>query len=101
MKNIFAIYFAIGVALGVPMSLSYMYTQMLLIWDLGFFGIFSFSGLIVILYSSYLIIVAPIVRAIIWLPSLIIWFYTDGGQTYSFFKWLAPGFYYLGPITTQ
>ena len=92
MKNIFAIYFAIGSFFAVPMSLSYIYAEWFMIINFGW-KIFSLSGLTALLYAGYLIIVTPVIRGILWLPSLIMWFYIDAGQYYSFFKWLAPGFY--------
>ena len=92
MKNIIGIYLAIGSLFAVPMSLSYIYAEFFIIFNMGW-HIFSLSGLIALLFAGYLIVVTPVIRGIIWLPSLVIWFYTDAGQHYSFFRWLAPGFY--------
>ena len=92
MKNIIGIYLTIGSLFAVPMSLSYIYAEFFIIFNMGWY-IFSLSGLIALLYAGFLIIITPVIRGIIWLPSLVMWFYTDGGQYYSFFKWLAPGFY--------
>ena len=92
MKKIFAIYISIGSIFAIPMSLSYIYAEWFIIINLGW-QIFSISGLLALLIAGWYIFITPIIRSFIWLPSLIMWFYTDGGQNYSFFKWLAPGFY--------
>ena len=54
-------------------------------------SVFSFSGLSFIMMSGYLIAITPIIRVVLWLPSLLMWFAEPGG--YNFLKWLAPGFY--------
>jgi len=92
MKNILGIYIGIGSLFGIPMSISYIYAEWFIIINLGW-QIFSISGLLALLIAGWYIFITPIIRSFIWLPSLIMWFYTDGGQNYSFFKWLAPGFY--------
>ena len=92
MKKIFAIYISIGSIFAIPMSLSYIYAECFILINMGW-TIFSMNGLMALLLAGWLIFITPIIRSIIWLPSLVIWLYSDGGQTYSFFKWLAPGFY--------
>ena len=76
----------------IPMSLSYIYAEWFILINMGW-QIFSINGLMALLLAGWLIFITPIIRSIIWLPSLLMWLYSDGGQTYSFFKWLAPGFY--------
>ena len=76
----------------IPMSLSYIYAEWFILINMGW-QIFSIHGLMMLLMAGWLIFITPIIRSIIWLPSLLMWLYSDGGQTYSFFKWLAPGFY--------
>ena len=83
-------YFIIGSLLSIPMALSYVYAQWFVLIGMGW-SVFSFSGLSFLMMSGYLIAITPIVRAILWLPSLVMWFADPGG--YSFLKWLAPGFY--------
>ena len=92
MKKIFAIYISIGSMFAIPMSLSYIYAEWFILINMGW-QIFSINGLMMLLMAGWLIFITPIIRSIIWLPSLLMWLYSDGGQTYSFFKWLAPGFY--------
>ncbi len=92
MKKIFAIYISIGSIFAIPMSLSYIYAEFFILINMGW-QIFSINGLMALLLAGWLIFITPIIRSIIWLPSLLMWLYSDGGQTYSFFKWLAPGFY--------
>ena len=92
MKKIFAIYISIGSIFAIPMSLSYIYAEWFILINMGW-QIFSINGLMMLLMAGWLIFITPIIRSIIWLPSLLMWLYSDGGQTYSFFKWLAPGFY--------
>ena len=92
MKKIFAIYISIGSMFAIPMSLSYIYAEWFILINMGW-QIFSINGLMALLLAGWLIFITPIIRSIIWLPSLLMWLYSDGGQTYSFFKWLAPGFY--------
>ena len=76
----------------IPMSLSYIYAEWFILINMGW-QIFSINGLMMLLMAGWLIFITPIIRSFIWLPSLLMWLYTDGGQNYSFFKWLAPGFY--------
>ena len=92
MKKIFAIYISIGSMFAIPMSLSYIYAEWFILINMGW-QIFSIHGLMMLLMAGWLIFITPIIRSIIWLPSLLMWLYSDGGQSYSFFKWLAPGFY--------
>jgi len=92
MKKIFAIYISIGSMFAIPMSLSYIYAEWFILINMGW-QIFSINGLMMLLMAGWLIFITPIIRSIIWLPSLLMWLYSDGGQSYSFFKWLAPGFY--------
>ena len=92
MNKIFTIYLSIGGLLAVPMSLSYIYAEWFILINMGW-QIFSVSGLMMLLTAGWLIFITPIIRSFIWLPSLVMWFYNDGGQYYSFFQWLAPGFY--------
>ena len=92
MKKIFAIYISIGSMFAIPMSLSYIYAEWFILINMGW-QIFSINGLMMLLMAGWLIFITPIIRSIIWLPSLLMWLYSDGGQTYRFFKWLAPGFY--------
>ena len=92
MKKIFAIYISIGSMFAIPMSLSYIYAEWFILINMGW-QIFSINGLMALLLAGWLIFITPIIRSIIWLPSLLMWLYSDGGQSYSFFKWLAPGFY--------
>ena len=83
-------YFAIGSILSFPMALSYVYAQWFVLINMGW-SVFSFSGLGFIMMSGYLIVFSPMIRAVLWLPSLIMWFNDPGA--YSFMMWLAPGFY--------
>jgi hypothetical protein len=83
-------YFAIGSILSFPMALSYVYAQWFVLINMGW-SVFSFSGLGFIMMSGYLIAFSPMIRAVLWLPSLIMWFNDPGA--YSFMMWLAPGFY--------
>ena len=84
------VYFSIGSFLALPMSLSYVYAQWFVLIQMGW-SVFSLSGLGFIMMTGYLIAITPIVRAILWLPSLIMWYIDPSG--YSFMKWLAPGFF--------
>ena len=90
MKNIIGIYLTIGSLFAVPMSLSYIYAEFFIIFNMGW-HIFSLSGLIALLFAGFLIVVTPVIRGIIWLPSLVMWF--NSPESYSFWMWLAPGFY--------
>ena len=94
MKNFFRsiaiIYFAIGSLLSFPMAISYIYAQWFVVIDMGW-SIFSFAGLGLIMFTGYLIVITPMIRAIFWLPSLVMWLIEPGG--YSFLRWIAPGFY--------
>ena len=92
MKNLLGIYIGIGSLFGIPMSISYIYAEWFIIINLGW-QIFSLTGLMMLLTAGWLIFITPIIRSFLWLPSLVMWFYADGGQTYSFVRWLAPGFY--------
>ncbi len=83
-------YFGIGSLLALPMSLSYVYTQWFVLIEMGL-SVFSLSGLGFIMMTGYLITIAPVIRAIFWLPSLIMWNVDPSG--YSFLMWLAPGFF--------
>ena len=83
-------YFAIGSILSFPMALSYVYAQWFVLINMGW-SVFSLSGLGFIMMSGYLIVFSPMIRAVLWLPSLIMWFNDPGA--YSFMMWLAPGFY--------
>jgi len=83
-------YFGIGSLLSIPMALSYVYAQWFVLIEIGW-SIFSFAGLSFIMMSGYLIVLTPMIRSLLWLPSLIMWFNDPSG--YSFMKWLAPGFY--------
>ena len=69
----------------IPMSLSYIYAEWFILINMGW-QIFSINGLMALLLAGWLIFITPIIRSIIWLPSLLMWLYSDGGQTYSFFK---------------
>tara|TARA_Y100000294_G_scaffold25416_1_gene21617 strand:+ start:851 stop:1156 length:306 start_codon:yes stop_codon:yes gene_type:complete len=94
MKNIFKsiaiAYFAIGSLLSIPMAISYVYAQWFVVIKMGW-SVFSLSGLGFIVMSGYLIVFTPMIRAILWLPSLIMWLIDPNG--YGFMMWLAPGFY--------
>ena len=92
MNKIFTIYISIGGLLAVPMSLSYIYAEWFIIINMGW-QIFNISGLMILLTAGWLIFITPIIRSFLWLPSLVMWFYTDGGLTYSFLGWLPLDFY--------
>ncbi len=83
-------YFGIGSLLSIPMALSYVYAQWFILIKIGW-SVFSLSGLGFIMLSGYLIALTPLIRAVLWLPSLIMWNIDPNG--YSFIMWLAPGFY--------
>ena len=83
-------YFGIGSLLSIPMALSYVYAQWFILIKMGW-SVFSLSGLGFIMLSGYLIALTPLIRAVLWLPSLIMWYVDPNG--YSFMMWLAPGFY--------
>ena len=65
--------------LAVPMSLSYIYAEWFILINMGW-QIFSVSGLMMLLTAGWLIFITPIIRSFLWLPSLVMWFYNDGGQ---------------------
>ena len=67
-------YFAIGSILSFPMALSYVYAQWFVLINMGW-SVFSISGLGFIMMSGYLIVFSPMIRAVLWLPSLIMWFW--------------------------
>ena len=90
LRNSFIVYLSIGGLLSIPMSISYMYAQWFVVISMGW-GIFSISGLLAIMITGYLIVISPVIRAFIWLPSLIIWF--NDPNSYNFWQWLAPGFF--------
>ena len=83
-------YLCIGGFMGTIMGISYAYAQAFVLFSMGW-GMFSLSGLSVLMFTGYLIVVTPIIRAFLWLPSLIMWFNEPG--LYSFWRWLAPGFF--------
>ena len=83
-------YIAIGGLLAVPLAVSYAYAQWFVVIKMGW-SIFSFAGLSLIMLTGYLIAIAPTIRAFLWLPSLLMW-HNDPGM-YSFWMWLAPGFF--------
>ena len=72
------------------LGISYIYAQWFVVIDMGW-SIFSFAGLGLIMFTGYMIVITPMIRAIFWLPSLVMWLIEPGG--YSFLRWLAPGFY--------
>jgi hypothetical protein len=83
------LYFAIGGLLGAIVLASYVLGPAL---QLGVFWWFSswaaFSGFTQILLAG---LVSQIVRTLLWLPSLVIWYFSE--SSVSFGQWLAPGFY--------
>ena len=88
--NLLIIYLGIGSLFAMPMSISYIYAEWFIMFDLGW-GIFSLSGIKAIFVMGFLIFITPLIRGIFWLPSLIMWFNNPG--SYSFWMWLAPRFY--------
>lgn len=83
-------YLAIGGLFGSILALSYAYAQFFVVIKMGW-SVFSLAGLSFIMQSGYLIVISPIIKSLLWLPSLIMWF-NDPGM-YSFWMWLAPGFF--------
>lgn len=83
------IYFAIGGLLGAIVLASYIFGST---WQLGLFWWLSswgaFSGFLQILLAG---LISQIVRTLLWLPSLVIWYFSE--TSVSFGQWLAPGFY--------
>ena len=94
MKKIFIkigiAYIAIGGLFGSILAISYAYAQFFVVIKMGW-SVFSLAGLSFIMQSGYLIVISPIIKLFLWLPSLIMWF-NDPGM-YSFLMWLAPGFF--------
>ena len=83
-------YLGIGLLMGSITALSYLYAQYFVLFSIGW-SIFSLSGLSFLMFSGYQILITPIIKTFLWLPSLIMWFYEPG--IYSFWMWLAPGFF--------
>lgn len=94
MKKIFIkigiVYIAIGGLFGSILAISYAYAQFFVVIKMGW-SVFSLAGLSFIMLSGYLIVISPIIKLFLWLPSLIMWFNNPG--MYSFLMWLAPGFF--------
>ena len=89
-SNLLLAYFVIGFWFTIPMSISYIYAEWFVLIDLGW-SIFSLSGIKTMFLIGFLIFINPLIRGIFWLPSLIMWF--NSPESYSFWMWLAPGFY--------
>ena len=83
-------YLGIGGFLGSAKGLSYAYAQFFGLIEMGW-SMFSLTGLGFLMYTGYLIVITPIITTFLWLPSLIMWFNEPG--MYSFWLWLAPGFF--------
>ena len=83
-------YLGIGGFLGATKALSYAYAQLFVVIKMGW-SIFGLGGLSFIMQTGYLIVITPIIQTFLWLPSLIMWYYDPG--MYSFWMWLAPGFF--------
>jgi|TARA_R110000803_G_C11699749_1_gene285272 hypothetical protein len=90
LMNIGIGYLCIGGFMGTITGISYAYAQAFVLFSMGW-GMFSLSGLSFLMLSGYLIVVMPIIKTFLWLPSLIMWFNEPG--LYSFWMWLAPGFF--------
>ena len=90
LSNILIIYLSIGSLFTIPMSISYIYAEWFILFELGW-GIFSLSGISAIFMMGFLVFINPLIRGILWLPSLIMWFNNPG--SYTFWMWLAPGFF--------
>ena len=83
-------YLGIGGFLGATKAVSYAYAQFFGLFEMGW-SMFSLAGLSFLIHTGYLIVITPIIQTFLWLPSLIMW-YIDPGM-YTFWMWLAPGFF--------
>ena len=90
LTNFFIFYIGVGSLVALPMSFSYIYAEWFVMINLGW-SIFSFNGLVALFTMGFLIAIMPMIRALLWLPSFIMWFMEPKGQ--SFLMWLAPGFF--------
>ena len=86
MKKLIWIYAGIGAIFAFIMEVSYLWGAAWILWEAG-----PISGFIPAAVSLALGIFAGVLRVIDWLPSFIIWAMTE--NTYSFGRWIAPGFY--------
>jgi hypothetical protein len=83
------IYFGIGAMLVIPMEISYLYASWYVLWNLGW-AVFSLAGISALIVLGWSLAIAPTLRALLWLPSLALWF-LSGRE--GFWMWLAPGFF--------
>jgi hypothetical protein len=82
-------YIGVGALFSFAIGISYIFSTYYVIWNFGW-GIFSFAGFMALMISVGMAIISSLLRAIFWLPSLILWFLSDQD---NFWLWLAPGFF--------
>jgi hypothetical protein len=78
LTNFFIFYIGVGSLVVLPMSFSYIYAEWFVMINLGW-SIFSFNGLVALFTMGFLIAIMPMIRALLWLPSLIMWFMEPKG----------------------
>ncbi len=82
-------YLAVGGFLGVILLSSYVFGPA---WQFGpFWWLGSWSTFTSYLWILLIALIAHFLRAFLWLPELLLWYFSDSGVPFG--QWLAPGFY--------
>ena len=82
-------YLAVGGLLGTILLSSYIFGPA---WQFGpFWWLGSWSTFTSYLWILVMALIAQFLRTFLWLPSLLLWYFSDSGVPFG--QWLAPGFY--------